>query len=163
MHNRVTHDLDQRHASTVVIDQRGGRVVDSAAAAQVSGLTGVFFDVGPFDADGRSVWQHHEPLRVRRFFVLRSLEVLGHVGVEVVLAGKDRPRNSAVERTTKLHCILHRLLVRHWQRTGKAKTRRTDIGVRFIAERVGAAAKEFRGSRKLDMHFEPNHHLPALG
>ena len=51
------HDLDERHAGAVVVDQRIPGLVDAPAAADVRVLARVLFDVRPFDADAAAVAQ----------------------------------------------------------------------------------------------------------
>ena len=44
------HDLDERHAGAVVVDQRIVGAVDAAVATDVRALAGVLLDVRPLDA-----------------------------------------------------------------------------------------------------------------
>jgi hypothetical protein len=48
---RFRHDLDQRHAGPVEVEQRLGGRVDAPTVTQVDRLAGVLLLVGPLDAD----------------------------------------------------------------------------------------------------------------
>ena len=50
-HVRLGHDLHERHARAVVVDEAVVGVVDASAATDVVELAGVLFDVGAGDAD----------------------------------------------------------------------------------------------------------------
>ena len=107
------HDLEQRHAGAVVVDERVLGVVDAAAATDVQRLAGVLFEVRTRDADALSV---HLELTVDRDrqVVLRGLVVLRHVGIEVVLPREHRAFGHVeVERLGDTQRVLDRLLVQH--------------------------------------------------
>ena len=86
----AAHDLDERHAGAVVVDQRVRGVVDAATATDVGGLPGVLFDVSSLDADHGAIGKGELPVGVGRLVVLGRLKILRHVGVEVVLPRHDR-------------------------------------------------------------------------
>ena len=137
--------------------------MDASAAAEVGRLAGVLFDVRSFDANSATVSQLDVAVFVGRLLVLGGLEVLGHVRVEVVLAGEHRGLNPAVQGPPQGHGELDRLTVRHRKRPRQAEADRADVGVRFVAERVGASAEQLRLGGQLDVHFETDDDLPALG
>ena len=66
----LAHDLEQRHAGAVVVDERVRRAVDATVATDVSRLARVLFDVGARDADAEPVRQVEEPVGVDRLVVL---------------------------------------------------------------------------------------------
>ena len=94
--HRLRDDLDERDAGPVVVDERMRRAVDAAGrAADVQRLAGVLLEVHALDADPHGFALDLDvevSLDAQRLVVLRDLEVLRHVGVEVVLAGEPAPR-----------------------------------------------------------------------
>ena len=154
---RVAHDLHQRDAGAVVVDERVRRVVDPATSADVLGLAGVLFHVGALDADPGAV-DLHPTLDADRRVVLADLVVLRHVRVEVVLPVEDRLRwHVEVHRFPESQRELHHPAVQHRQRARKTEADRADVRVRLGPELVRAAAEELGRRRQLDVHLEPDH------
>ena len=144
--DRLGDDLDQRDAGAVVVDERVVRAVDAAGgAADVQRLAGVLLHVGALDldAEGLAVDLDVGPaLEGDRLVVLRGLEVLRHVRVEVVLPREPAPlRDLAVQRQPDPDRRLHRLAVDHRHRAGQARGR---------SGRSGCSARRRRspGSRR---------------
>ena len=90
-----------------------------------------------------------------RLVVLRGLEVLRHVRVEVVLAGEPAPlRDLAVEHEPDADRRLHGHRVDDRQGTGQTQTHRAGLGVGLGAELGRAAAEHLRRGVQLDVHLE---------
>jgi hypothetical protein len=90
-----------------------------------------------------------------REVVLADLEVLRHVGIEVVLPVEQRVRRDlTVEREPDPDDELDRPLVRDGKRAGQAETHGTDVRVRRRAEAVAAAAEHLRRRRELDVTLQ---------
>ena len=95
---------------------------------------------------------------------LRGLEVLGHIGIKVVLAIEHRVAlDLAVGGETGLDDALDCLLVRHRQGAGQAQTHRAHVGVGLVivtelavAEHLGIECGE------LGMDLQADHGLPIL-
>ncbi len=119
------HDFNQRDARTVVVDERVlGALNTTGSATHVGVLTSVLFHVGTLDvhAEDGAVLELHVEVTVigDRLVVLRSLEVLGHVWVEVVLASKAaRLSDLAVERQADLDRVLNGGAVHYRKSTRK--------------------------------------------
>ena len=91
-----------------------------------------------------------------------DLVVLRHVGIEVVLAREDRLLGHAqVQRLGDAQRVLDRPLVEHRQRPGQPEAHRADVGVRLVAELVGAAAEQLARGRQLAVHLEPDDRSPT--
>src|SRR6185312_9880791 len=128
-------------------------------------LAGVLFEVGPGHADPLPTGGLEPTADVDRFVVLADLIVLRLIGIEVVLPGKARRADVAVQCRPDTHRQRHGLGVEHGERPGQAEADRADIGVGLVAEGVAASAEELGGRRQLAMDLETDHHLPgrALG
>ena len=95
---------------------------------------------------------------------LRGLEVLGHIGIEVVLAVEHRVAlDLAVGGEAGLNDALDGALVGHRQGAGQAQTHRTHVGVGLVivaelavAEHLGIECGE------LGMNLQADHGLPIL-
>ena len=111
----AAHDLDQRNAGAVVVDEGEVGAVDAAADPNVGRLARVLLEVRTFDADPRAVGELQPPVDVERKVVLADLVVLGHVGIEVVLAVEDRRPHLAVQGRADPHGQLDGLAVEHGQ------------------------------------------------
>ena len=140
-HDRPGDDLDERDAGAVVVDQRVVGAVDAAGrAADVQRLAGVLLHVGALDLDAeglRSVVTGDldvgPAVEGDRLVVLRGLEVLRHVRVEVVLPGEAAPlRDLAVEREADPDRGLDGLAVddRHRARAGPGRSGRSACSAR---------------------------------
>ena len=157
----LAHDLDQRDAGPVVVDERVLGRADASAAADVRGLARVLFDVGPGDADPLAVGELQEAADVDRLVVLADLVVLGHVGIEVVLAVEGRRPDLAVQGGPDPHGQLDRLPVEHRQRPRQPEADRAHVRVGLVAERVLAPAEQLGDRQQLAVDLEADHHLPA--
>ena len=83
------NNLHERNTRSVVVHEGTVRSMDATRRPEVGRLAGVFFHMGPLDGDAESVGQRQVAVGVYRYVVLTYLVVLGHVGVEVVLAVKS--------------------------------------------------------------------------
>ena len=113
------HDLRQRRAAAVEVDDARVRAVDPTARADVDQLRRVLLQVHAVDAH---VSQPASP--AQRFVVLGDLVALGQVGIEVVLAMEDRPRGELrAERQADHQAEVHGALVGHRQaaRAGRGR------------------------------------------
>ena len=166
--DRLGDDLDQRDAGAVVVDQRVVGAVDPAGgAADVQRLAGVLLHVRALDLDrGRS---RRRPRRLGpaverdRLVVLRGLEVLRHVRVEVVLPREPAPLGDlAVERQPDPDRRLDGLAVDDRHRAGQAEAGRADLGVGLGAELGRAAAEHLRRGVQLDVDLEAQRRVELL-
>ena len=148
-------DLDQRRAGAVEVDQRRSRLVDPARGRIVDQLRGVLLEVHAVDPDVAE-----PPSGRQREVELADLVGLRVVGIEVVLAVKDRARGDlAAERQRDLDREADRLLVGRGQGAGVGETDRAGVDVRVVAERELAAAEHLRAGRELHVDLEPDHRL----
>ena len=165
--DRLGHDLHQRDARTVVVDQRVLGAVDPAGGpADVQRLAGVLLQVDPLDADpdGPAVDVDVQvAVRAQRLVVLGDLEVLRHVRVEVVLPGEPAPgRDLAVQGQTDPDRVLDRHPVHHRQRAGQAQADRADLAVGFGAEGGRAGAEHLGPGAQLHVGLQADHRFVAL-
>ena len=160
------HDLDERRAAAVEVDERGGRAVQASGLGDVDVLRRILLEMRARDADRDAavVARHDEPpARAERLVVLADLVRLRQVGIEVVLAVEDRPLGDlAVEREPELDRLLDRAPVRHGQRAGEGEADRADVRVRRVAVGVAAAAEHLRLRLQLHVDLEPDHRLPGV-
>ena len=164
--DRPGDDLDQRDAGAVVVDQRVRGPVDATGGAtDVQVLAGVLLQVHPLDlhAVGLAVdLDVQVPGGAQRLVVLRGLEALGDVRVEVVLPGEPAPRRDpAAQGQPDPDRRLDRGRVGHRQRAGQAQADRAGLGVGLLAEGGGAAAEHLRRRAELDVRLQPDHRLVA--
>ena len=89
--------------------------MDATAATGVGVLAGVLLDMGAFDADASSIRQIEPTVDIDRTVELTDLIVLGHIGVEVVLAGEHRRFDTAMQGPTQAHGQLNDLIIEDWQ------------------------------------------------
>ena len=166
--DRLGNDLDQRHAGTVVVDQRVVRTLDAAVgAADVRVLAGVVLDVGAFDrhAEDRAVIQFHVQVAVAvgRLVVLGDLVVARHVRVEVVLAGELAPFGDlAVQGQAQLDRVVHGGLVEHRQGAGQTEGDRGQLRVRIAAELHMRRAEQLGVRAQLDMRLQADDRVELL-
>ena len=155
------HDLQQRDAGAVVVDERVLGAVDATVAADVGGLAGVLLQVRPLDADDVPVGQLEVAVGHDRLVVLGDLEVLRHVRIEVVLPGEDGAADVGADRAAEADRPLDGALVDHRQRAGQAEGDRVDVRVGLVAEPVRRTREHLRGGRQLGVDLEAAHQLPA--
>src|SRR5262249_1724100 len=145
---RLRHDLDQRYAGAIQIDQR--------RVGRVNQLSGVLLEVNPAKAHPA-----HRATCRQGLIELRDLISLRQVGVEVVFACEDR---SLVDRATRgqrgAHRQVHRMAIEHRQRAGVSEANGADVGVRRRAELCGAGAEDLRPRQQARMNLEADHRLP---
>ncbi len=157
---RLADDFDQRHAAAIQIDGRSFRGVGEAF---VQALARVFFQVQAGDADLLRAAVDLDldgAMLGQRLVVLRNLVALGQVGIEIILAGKDRSFvDAAVQRHGRQRGELHCLAVQHRQGSRQAQADGTDVGVGRIAEVGGAGAENLGRGQKLDVHLQPDDRL----
>ncbi len=95
-----------------------------------------------------------------RLIVLRNLVALGQVGIEVVLARKDRPfAHLAIQRQRGQHGKLHGLGIQYRERARQADAHGTNVGIRLRTKSIRAAAKNLARGEQLHVHFEADHRL----
>ena len=129
--------------------------------AEVRGLARVLFEVGSLDADPGAVGQVEEALGVDRLVVLADLVVLGHVGIEVVLAVEARGPDLAVQGGADADGQLDRPCVEHRQRSGQPEADRADVGVRLAPNSLAQPQKSLVVVLQLGVDLEAHHHLPV--
>ena len=102
----------------------------------------------------------NEAVLGQRLVVLRNLVALGQVGIEVILAGKDRSLvDAAVQRHGREHRELHRFAVQHGQGSRQSQAHGTNVGVGRIAEMSRAGAENLGRGQELDVYLQPDHRL----
>ena len=159
-HVGLADDFQQRRAGPVQIDA----AVGLAGQLVVHALAGVFFQVGPDDADPLRLdaplgIADFEPAVVaERQIVLADLIALGQVGIVIVLAVPlGEGGDLAVQRHRGSQAQGEGLGVHHRQRAGHADADRAGLRVGGRAE-LGAAAAEQLGPRgQLHVDFESDH------
>ena len=133
--------------------------------AYVQRLSGVFLEVHALDADPHDFALNLDveiSLDAQRLVVLRDLEVLRHVGVEVVLTGEPAPRRDrAVQGETDPDRRLDRHRVRDRQRARQPETGRADVRVRRRAKRRRASAEHLRTGAEFDVSLETEDRLES--
>ena len=95
---------------------------------------------------------------------LGGLEVLGHIGIEIVLAIEHRVLlDLAVGRQARLDDGLDRALVWHGQGAGKAQADRAYVGIGLVIMAELAAAEHLGIERgELGMDLQADDGLPIL-
>ena len=136
---RSTHDLDERHAGTIEIDERALASMNSTRTANVGALAGVFFEVCSLDADDDAVSNFKMTVNVERTVILRDLVRLRHIGIEVILSRKGARLNGAIECEADSHRQLDSLTVEHRQGARQTERHRVNIGVRIISKTIRRA------------------------
>ena len=100
---------------------------------------------------------------VERLVVLADLVRLRHVRVEVVLAVERAWAGwCSSSASADAHRQLDGVAVQHRQRAGQAERDRIDVGVRLVAEAVGARAEQLGRGGQLDVHLEADDQLVAV-
>ena len=161
---RLAHDLHQRHARPVDVDQARRNPV---RAGHVGELGGVLLEVDTGDADplGRTADRDLDrPVHTQRQVVLRDLIPLHEVGIGVVLAIEfGVVRDLAVERKPGHDREVDGLAVDDRQHAGHAQADGTDVRVGRRAGVVGAGPAEHLASgAELHVRLQPNHD-PVVG
>ena len=161
-------DLHERDTGAVVVDERVVGTLDPAGGpSHVGVLAGVFLHVGALDGDGDdgAVLEFDLDLAFGRdgLIGLAGLEVLGHVRVEVVLAGEPAGLGDlAAERQTDLDRVLHTLLVDHGQGPGQAEGGGGHVGVRSPAEGVGGGVEHLGRGAEFDVDLDADDRIVFL-
>ena len=107
---------------------------------------------GPVGADDL-----HPAADAQRIAVFGNLVILGHIGIEIILAIEGGVTvDFAAEHHAAHHRELYRLAVHHRQRAGIAEADRADVGVGLAAGLQQAAAEHLRVRLELDMGFKPD-------
>ncbi len=152
--------LHQRNAGTIEIEQGIGAAGDAAVArARVRRFPRVFFQM---DAREAATLQRTvvEPIRHlaadrQRHVVLRDLVILGHVGIEVVLAIELRERGNLRAEGEPRTNDVRRAPVRWAPAARRAfPDRRGRLRIRLAAELVEAAAEHLRLRLELDVTLD---------
>src|SRR5690606_30523218 len=165
--DRPRHDLDQRDARTVVVDERVLRAVDAArGTADVRVLARVLLHVRALDLDAehRTVLELDvdPPVVGDRLVVLRGLEVLRDVRVEVVLPGEPAAlRDGAVQRQADADRVLHGLAVDDGQGAREPEAHRGHLRVRLAAELDLGRAEHLGPRAELHVHLDAQHRVVA--
>jgi len=154
------HDLEQRRAGAVEVD------AGLADEALVHGFAGVFFQVGPHQADGSFLFAeqetdfaalHHGDLE------LADLVALGQVGVEVVLAREDAGRRDGrAQRQAELDGPFDGTPVHHRQGARQCQVDGAGLGVGLGAEGGRGPAENLRGGGELGVCLEADDDFVAL-
>src|SRR6516225_5058948 len=127
-------------------------------------LAGVFFQRHARGADALATASSRGDFDVavlgQRLVVLRDLVALGKIGIEVVLAGKDRVlANLAVEGHRREYHEFHRSSIEHRESAWQPEAHRTNIRVRRIAELRRAAAENLGFGKKMNVNFQSDDRL----
>ena len=150
-HVRLGDDLHERGSAAVEVHSRRLCVMVD--------LRGVLFKMDVVDADEflRSVGKgdFHAAADAQRIAVFGNLVILGHIGIEIVLAVESRV---AVDLAAEHHAAhdreLHGLFVHDRQRPGIAETYGADVGVGFAARLQETAAEHLGVRLELDVGFQ---------
>ena len=167
--DRLGHNLDQRHTSAVVVDQRVVGTLDATVGAtHVGVLAGVVLDVGALDrhTEDGAVLQLDVQIAVAvgGLVVLRDLIVARHVRVEVVLAGELAPLGDfAVQGKAQLDGVIDGGLVDHRQASRQTEAHRGQLGVRLAAELDVGRAEQLGVRGQLHVGFQTEDHIVLLG
>ena len=93
----------------------------------------------------------------QRLVVLRDLVALGQVGIEIILACKNRSLvDAALQRHRRQRGELHDLLVEHGQRARHAKADWADIRIWWRPKPRGTRAKNLGCRQELNVDFQPD-------
>ncbi len=152
------HDLDQRDAAAVEVDQALSRQ-RAAARRFVQQLAGVLLEVQAMEGDALGVIGERQlAARGDRLLELRDLVALGQVGVEVVLARERRLRvEAAAECEREAGGEVDRLAIEHRQAARIAGAHRAGERVGPGAEPIGATAEDLGLRLEMDVDLESHH------
>src|SRR5665213_1129810 len=133
--------------------------------ADVQRLSGVFLEMYALDFDPHNFALNLDveiSLDAQRLVVLRDLEVLRHVGIEVVLASEPAPRRDrAVQGEADSDRRLNRHCIRDRQRSRQAQACRAGVRVRRRTESRRAPAEHLRDSAELDVRLKTEYRLES--
>ena len=158
----LRHDLHQRHAGAIEIDQRQRRVLI------VQRLAGVLLEMQPLDADADRLAVRHVDddfaLADDRRFVLADLVALRQVRIEIILPVEHRFQiDLGLEPEPGAHRLAHAFLVDHRQHAGHRRIDQRNVRVRLAAE-FGRGAGEQLGLRShLGMDLQADDDFPVAG
>ena len=161
------HDFDQRHACTVVINQRVVSTFNAAVCtADVVVLTSVIFHVGTQnrDTEGFAIFglNIEVALAVERLISLCDLIITRHIRVEVVLAAPLAPLvNVAVQGEAQANGVVNGSLVDHWQRAWQAQGHGGELSVWCFTKLVRCRAEQLGFCGQLNMNFQTPHRVVA--
>src|SRR5262245_16238030 len=159
-HVGLAHDLEERNAAAVEVDQA------AAAVGVVDVLPGVLLhvDAGQADASRRAVDHDLEPAGAAQWLLVHAdLVALREVRVEVVLAREARVgRDLAAGGETGADGELDDAAVEHRQDAGHAEADLADVGVGWCAEGRRAAAEDLGAREQLRVHLEPDDGLEPV-
>ncbi len=154
-------NLDQRGAAAIEVDRgRAGRVRHTVMEA----LACVLFHVQAGDADAArpalGCGDIDPSMLGERLVELRDLVALGQVGIEIVLASKDRAlADFGVDGLRRKGSKLDRARVEHRQRARQPQADGANQRVWRGTELVCAATKGLGAREQLDVDFKPDHRL----
>ena len=163
----LRHDLDERDAGPVVVDEGVVGAVDAAGGpADVQLLAGVLLEVHPLD---RRRGIRRRPTRRRASRRCTAARRTARSGSPS--ACPDRSSSSGRIGTTRRCCSPARARcgssldgrpVGHRQRAGQAKADRAHLGVGLGAERRRTAAEHLRAGAELDVRLQADDRLVRL-
>ncbi len=150
-------DFDQRRAAPVQVDIAEAIGIGKSV---MNRFAGILFQVDTLDPHplGMAVLLEIEVSVFRQGFVeLRNLVALGQIGIEVILACKNRKGiDAAIERQGSLDGHDDRLAIQHRQSSGKTQANRTGIGIGRGSELGRAAAEDLGSGQQLGVNLEAN-------
>ena len=153
------HDFEQRRAGAVQIDTAHIRelVVDRFAGVFLEVRAGnayfLVFALGRADKDMAAADD--------RQLVLRNLVTLGQIGVEIILARKNRVMiDFGFDGNAEADRHADRFAVQHRQHARQAEIDRAGLGVRFGAKRGRRTGEYFTFGRELRVNLEPDDAFP---
>ena len=151
---RTRHDLDQRHAAAVHVDQAAAGSVVFKVDALACVL--LYVDLPNAHAPDLPPNLHVKmPAGGQGLRVLSDLIALGQVGVEVVLAGEARARRDRrTKRERDRRRGVHDGPVEHGQRSRHAQTDGARARIRRASGGVQASAENLGARRELRVHLE---------
>ena len=154
-HVRLGDDFEEGRAGAVEVDVAVAAGLGAFAVQELAGVL-LHVDAGDAEALAAVLRLDIEPAAdADRLFELGDLVALGEVGVEVVLAGKDRALgDGAVGGQAGHDREFDDLLVQHRQSAGEAEADRAGLGIRLAAEAGGTAAEDLGLGLELDMDFQ---------
>ena len=136
---RLGNDLHQGYTGPVEID--------AALPLEMKIFAHVLFQVRAGDANARNraiKFKINVTVACRRLVVLGDLVILGHVRIEIILPIEfGIRRDGAIEQQAGEYRQAQGLFVSDRQDARQAQTDRADIGIRWRAKFIGAAAPHF--------------------